>query len=311
LPFFDAMNLDCKTENSGKNIVGLLVFSLLFVVANLFAPVLAQVPNKDLKAMTDAEIAFAKRAFDASMKIAFLENLDSDGMVFEGDVPVLGLTQHGNQPDNSRTLITWYPVFAQIATSGDLGFSCGPYKYQADKAKEVIGSGYYFSIWKKNSAGIFKVKLDAGTNHTKMDTDVFVLHPKPQGEIANFNPVPAPKNIGGKDPWSIEEQFAELAESDPEGAYQKYAGKRFLMIRNDQQAGQDKKANIDLIRLQNISTYKFRTLGKDISLGGDLAYCYGQVKVLGDELSEGYFVRVWQYQKEGWRILADEINVLR
>jgi hypothetical protein len=305
------MNLPCNTKYPEKNIVKILVFLFVFSVVNIFATVQAQLPNNDLKAMTDAENAFAKRAFESSVKTAFLENLDSAGIVFEGDVPVLGLTQHGNQPDNSRALITWYPVFSQISSSGDLGFSCGPYKYQADRAKEVIGSGYFFSIWKKNAAGVFKVVLDAGAHHTKMDADGFIIHPKPQGEILNFNPVPAPKNISGKDPWAIEEQFAELAESDPEGAYQKYSGKRFLLIRNDHPAGQDKKANIELIRLQNISAYKFRTLGKGISLAGDLAYAYGQVKTLGEELSEGYFVRVWQFQKEGWRILADEISVLR
>jgi ketosteroid isomerase-like protein len=304
-----------KVISSAKSrkitIVRILGISFLAILGSAFFAAEAQVLNKDLKALTDAENAFAKRAFDASVKTAFLENLDRAGMVFEGDIPVLGLTQYSNQAANQPNLITWYPVFAQVAASGELGFSCGPYKYQADRTKPVTGSGYYFSIWKRNAEGAFKVMLDAGTHHTKLDTDAFVLHPKPQREITNFNNLPTVKNISKKDPWDIETLFSEQAENDPEGAYQKFAAKRFLMIRNDHPAGQDKTANLELIRQQNISAYKFGVAGKGVSLAGDLAYCYGQVKVLGDALAEGYFVRVWQFQKDGWRILADEISVIR
>jgi ketosteroid isomerase-like protein len=64
------------------------------------------------------------------------------------------------------TTLTWTPVKAEMAASGDLGYTYGNYIYTAkDKdGKPVVNYGKYTSIWKKQKDGQWKVILDMGND---------------------------------------------------------------------------------------------------------------------------------------------------
>lgn len=66
-----------------------------------------------------------------------------------------------DQKDNH---LTWKPVSADMAASGDLGYTWGTYEFRAtDKdGKPIVDHGKYTSIWKKQSDGKWKVVLDMG-----------------------------------------------------------------------------------------------------------------------------------------------------
>jgi ketosteroid isomerase-like protein len=66
-----------------------------------------------------------------------------------------------DQKDNH---LTWTPVGADIAASGDLGYTYGNYEFQTkdDSGKSVVDHGHYTSIWKKQKDGSWKVVLDMG-----------------------------------------------------------------------------------------------------------------------------------------------------
>jgi ketosteroid isomerase-like protein len=66
-------------------------------------------------------------------------------------------------PDNH---LTWTPVGAGIAASGDLGYTYGTYKFATkDKdGKPVVDHGKYTTIWKKQKDGSWKVALDMGNS---------------------------------------------------------------------------------------------------------------------------------------------------
>ena len=68
-----------------------------------------------------------------------------------------------DQPDNH---LTWSPVGASIATSGDLGYTYGTYEFRSkDKdGKPVVEHGKYTTIWKKRKGGTWKVVLDMGNS---------------------------------------------------------------------------------------------------------------------------------------------------
>jgi len=66
-------------------------------------------------------------------------------------------------PDNH---LTWAPVGAGIAASGDLGYTYGTYEFSSkDKdGKPVVDKGKYATIWKKQKDGSWKVAVDMGNS---------------------------------------------------------------------------------------------------------------------------------------------------
>ena len=62
--------------------------------------------------------------------------------------------------------LTWAPVKAEMAASGDLGFTYGNYQLKSkDKdGKFVTRYGKYTSIWKKQKDGSWRVLLDMGNS---------------------------------------------------------------------------------------------------------------------------------------------------
>jgi len=65
--------------------------------------------------------------------------------------------------------LRWKPVSADIASSGDLGYTTGTYESRGTDAqgKPVVRTGRYVSIWKKQKDGSWKVVLDTGQQDTK------------------------------------------------------------------------------------------------------------------------------------------------
>jgi ketosteroid isomerase-like protein len=68
--------------------------------------------------------------------------------------------------DNKDNQLTWTPMYADISTSGDLGYTYGTFEFRSkDKdGKPTVGHGKYTSIWKKQKDGSWKVVLDMGND---------------------------------------------------------------------------------------------------------------------------------------------------
>jgi ketosteroid isomerase-like protein len=64
------------------------------------------------------------------------------------------------------TSLTWTPIKADMAASGDLGYTYGNYIYTAKNkdGKPVVSYGKYTSIWKKQKDGGWKVVVDMGNS---------------------------------------------------------------------------------------------------------------------------------------------------
>jgi ketosteroid isomerase-like protein len=64
------------------------------------------------------------------------------------------------------TSLTWTPVHAEMAASGDLGYTYGNYIYTAKnkEGKLVANYGKYTSIWRKQKDGQWKVVVDMGNS---------------------------------------------------------------------------------------------------------------------------------------------------
>ena len=66
--------------------------------------------------------------------------------------------------DDKNNHLTWTPVYADMAASGDLGYTYGTFEFRSkDKdGKPTVEYGKYASIWKKQKDGSWKVVMDMG-----------------------------------------------------------------------------------------------------------------------------------------------------
>jgi len=120
----------------------------------------------DKQQMMDADRAFSKLSEEKGMKNAFLEYIDSNGVLLRpNQMPVLGADAIDyliQQNDSSYTL-KWAPQRGFVAQSGDLGYTYGLFQLQS-KVKDTTIFGTYVSIWKKQSDGSWKFVLDSGND---------------------------------------------------------------------------------------------------------------------------------------------------
>jgi ketosteroid isomerase-like protein len=114
------------------------------------------------------EILAADRAFSAlsekeGPKAACLE-------YFVSDAKLLSVLPQGADGVKAEFMqlpptakLTWYPSYADVSRSGDLGYTWGRYTLTIPMARRpLIQMGTYATIWKRQGAGRWKVVLDGG-----------------------------------------------------------------------------------------------------------------------------------------------------
>ncbi len=114
--------------------------------------------------MMNADREFSKMCLEKGMKTAFLEYLDSNGVLLRpGHLPIAGADAVDfliRQNDSDFTM-SWEPKNGFIARSGELGYTYGIYALRP-AAKDTVIYGTYVSIWKKEKSGSWKYVLDCG-----------------------------------------------------------------------------------------------------------------------------------------------------
>ncbi len=140
----------------------LLLFCLLYLSS-------CTQKNEDRTEQLKQEIVNADLAMsDLATKEGFFRALSqyaSDEFVKlnEGSYPVIGKKEFDDMfkdKPGSKSL-TWVPVKADVARSGDLGYTWGNWKMVL---QDTIFYGNYFTVWKKQEDGKWKMSLDGGNS---------------------------------------------------------------------------------------------------------------------------------------------------
>src|SRR5262245_28006256 len=117
-------------------------------------------PNP-LADMARTEFEFAATAARNGVKPAFLEYFGKDCITF-GPAPTNGYELTAQSPDRKGT-IEWYPEFALMSSSGDLGLSTGPSTYKNEGQPDRYG--HFVSGWRKQPDGKWRAVFDSGIGH--------------------------------------------------------------------------------------------------------------------------------------------------
>ena len=269
--------------------------ALFALMAFAASPALAADPA----AVVAAERAFAADGLALGVRDAFLKHSAPEAIVFQPDVQKVHELFPKQDPDKGGPPLVWWPLWAGIARSGDLGFTTGPYSYDGQLR------GYYFTVWKKQADGGWKWVYDGGPPSSAVGA-------APQGSQVAYLPVSTRK---GKYPESAfadvrkaEAALASAARLDVVGAY------TAVLIPAARVAGsRAAPGNTPQAQAAELAT-RTKTLdfsppqGGEVSLAGDLAWTYGDAAWVRDgQARQGHYVRIWQLGPKGWGLAFDMI----
>ena len=145
----------------------LILFGILLVSCNE--------ANVDANEILAADRAFSAMSKEQGFPDAFIEYADPEAVIIRGgDEPLKGSSAIFNYYDQRRgstVELTWEPIEAEIAGSGDLGYTYGRfYTMVIDSLGETKKrKGYYISVWRKQDDGSWKYVLDGGTSTVEVE----------------------------------------------------------------------------------------------------------------------------------------------
>lgn len=141
-----------------------LTVVFLFTACNFFEKKKAVAGIDEKIKMMDADRAFSKLSLEKGMKNAFMEYIDSNGILLRpAQYPLIGADAIDflSQLNDSSYTLQWEPKGGTIAQSGELGYTYGLYALKPG-GKDTTLYGTYVSIWKKQTDGNWKFVLDSG-----------------------------------------------------------------------------------------------------------------------------------------------------
>jgi ketosteroid isomerase-like protein len=119
---------------------------------------------------TDSD--FSAMSVKEGMHKAFLFFIADSGVLLrDNSYPLKGKNSLASLFDKSSDttfILTWQPVYEQMASSRDLGYTYGIFKSEIKSTGE-ISKGTYVTIWEKQTDGSWKFVLDTGTQGLPAD----------------------------------------------------------------------------------------------------------------------------------------------
>jgi len=232
--------------------------------------------------MIAAEKNFAAYSVDSGTRAAFLKFMDSSAIMFEKGEPVAALPLWTERKERGGVL-NWKPTVGAIATSGDYGFTSGPWTFQASPADTVSARGHFFTIWHRNTRGEWKFLFDLGVNALVAEEDpnfkIGFAQTYVKGDLASM--------------IKADSVFSGLVYTLPADAAKRFASHDFTLKRPGLLPAKGSQAILP-------SGIRYQRMGEGISPDGLLGYVYG--KAHNGEKTDSY-ARVWIRQGGAWRLV--------
>lgn len=251
------------------------------------------------------QLATVERSFSAaSEKIGINESFVqffADNCVMFNPNPVNGKELYKNGHPSSSHL-TWFPTFVEVASSGELGLSTGPWEIRRSKNDTPVAYGHYFSIWEKQPNGKWKVIFDNGIRYSKENKRNEVEY---ISDLKTSNDAHKTNDELKKELMVSENKFIQSTQKNGiVKAYSLFSSSNVRIFRNDNFPSQNKKEGLILVKQDKIQS-KFYPLATNIAVTGDLGFTYG-ISVDANNDSSSY-IRVWRNEVD-WKIAVDMLE---
>lgn len=274
---------------------------LALIGAALSAAPPATAQTADPASVVAAERAFAADAPRLGIAGSFNVWAAPDAVVIgaSGVEPVSVAYPLPASPPGNEPHLTWWPTFAGIARSGDLGFTTG--------AVEVAGkrSGHYFTIWRRQPDGAWRWVYDGGSAASAIDapgpeTEPAVLEISREASISPGRAFEAA--------LAVERKLADAARIDQRAAHLEFAGHGARFHVASLPPATDPATISEALKSWPASFQFGSAEGGGASDAGDLVWTHGPVEWTQDgKPGRGHYVRIWQRQAAGWRLVFAQL----
>jgi ketosteroid isomerase-like protein len=265
--------------------------------------------DPDLQSLVEAERAFSLMAKEKNTRDAFLAFLSDDAVTsVPGQGPRQGKQYLEEQTPNESWLY-WYPVYTDIAASGDFGFNTGPWEFRQKRTDEnPLAFGQFVSIWKKNAKGEWRVAIDIGIGHPASNNKPLLTT-----SAVNLKLLKQRTRGGKKELFKTEQRFLQDFEQKGNAAYKKLLSDEARFYRPDK-APYMAKSEVQQILNDQQPKVSYTFVDGDVAASGDLAYVYGKASI---ELARNgvtktrqcSYMRFWKKEDgKNWKIVLDLIS---
>lgn len=273
-------------------------------------------------ALVEAERAFSRLSQREGVRAAFLANLAEDAVLFRPG-PVPGREFIAARPSPPVEL-TWWPVYVEVAASGDLGYTTGPYvlRETGQGPGGETQTGYYVTMWRRQADGAWKVVADLGaTTPPPARPDAAAGGTVEHGRIGGGVP-------GGRGPAEGAEaaQHALMAADRGFGgdatahgaraAYMAVIADEARFYRDGAPPAVGREAVGRLLGAYAQRSTSWEPTAAVVASSGDLGYTYGKTAVMapgrpGKIRQPGLYFRIWERQGDGpFKIVFDVVKAL-
>lgn len=123
----------------------------------------SQTPQE--KELLEVDATLSRLSAEIGLRAAFDRYLDENAVVFPYNKDVLADREKIINGFASLKSLEWIPLKAEIAQSGELGYTYGMGKATVEVQGELkVSYTHYVSIWRKNQKGEWKMILDTGSD---------------------------------------------------------------------------------------------------------------------------------------------------
>lgn len=269
---------------------------VLATLAMFLAPlsVRAQTDPQALQRMVATERAFAAATAEVGVRDGFLSFFADDAVqIVRGDKVTLAPAKVGlaAQPPQQLPIanqLIWEPFTGHVSSDGTLGWLTGGFVRFNQAQKTTVGQGAYFSVWKRQPNGTWRVWLDEGIRLPQiwLNASPFRVAPEPDA-----GPEGAPNEI-------IADAERAVA-ADPQ-AWRARLGADVRLHRDGVMPLVGRDAVVAWAANRPRSTCS--ALRTELAGSGDLAVVVGVCETT--PAARGSFVRVWKRDVTGrWRVV--------
>lgn len=237
--------------------------------------------------LIECERRFAADAAATGTRAAFLRHMAESGVVFRPG-PVNARLWWEARPAASDRL-EWTPEVAELSSSGDLGWTSGPWTFRADSAaREADARGHYLTVWRHHEHEGWKAVIDGGVSHggAAAPSGAPDLRMLPGGAPRGSGPLAARQGL-----WKADEEYGRIARREGVAAARRQFGASDLRVLSEGSLPRVGHSDAD----SSGETARIASNAQFISEAADLGYTYGtEVRGAGAAADTSWYLHVWR-----------------
>lgn len=205
-----------------------------------------------------------------------------------------------NVPD----LISWRPVLAKVAKSNEWAFTTGPITSQTIGFAKKHGE--YLNVWKRDHKGRWKIAIRAEITHPKpsVEKGIQFINPSDQKFLKQRSKVRLNQRVDIV--RSSDQLMGTVLRADTKLGYKEFLAPHARLLFAGYSPVIGKEAIQKFLASNDIKLSTSPT-HVDRAYSGELAYSYGDAKVIKDDrVTNYYYIRIWEVNEDyKWNVVVE------